>query len=104
MDPQSALVRSAHGVDVVRAVADIPGWHATWRPSVGGPTVELHLVRHGVVQAVRVPPGRGVLSWRYVAPGLVGGEIVSGAALLVVLLLLAWGWVPAAARRLRSRR
>lgn len=104
LDPQSALVRSAHGVDVVRAVADIPGWHATWRPSVGGPTVELHLVRHGVVQAVRVPPGRGVLSWRYVAPGLVGGEIVSGAALLVVLLLLAWGWVPAAARRLRSRR
>ncbi|HTX63886.1 MAG TPA: hypothetical protein VMD28_09615, partial [Acidimicrobiales bacterium] len=92
-EPTRAIVTSRHGVDVVRAVAAIPGWVASWTPSSrtgtgSGPTETLPVHRLGVVQVVRVPPGRGVLTWRYAAPGLLAGEVSSSAALALLLALV----------------
>ncbi len=106
LEPLSALVTSPHGVEVVRAVAAAPGWTASWAPSGGdrgaaGATT-LGVRRLGVVQVVRVPGGRGVLTWRYVAPGLLAGEAISLVALvLVVALVLA---AAVTGRRRRPRR
>ena len=76
LDPTSALVSSPRGVAVIRAVAPIPGWSATWRPSGATATRNLAVRRSGVVQAVDVPAGRGVLTWLYSAPGLNAGALV----------------------------
>ena len=53
------------------------GWSARWRPSRAGPPPgspsaagrsALAVGRAGLVQAVDVPPGRGMLTWSYVPP------------------------------------
>jgi hypothetical protein len=88
--PASATVTSASGVRVVRSVAAIPGWSATWQPSAGGATVALPVQADGVVQAVDVPPGTGMLSWHYTSPRFMAGLVLSlGATLALLLLLLA---------------
>jgi hypothetical protein len=88
-EPTAAEVSSPHGVRVVRAVAAIPGWSATWRPR-GGTAVTLAVHRAGLVQAVDVPPGTGVVTWSYVPPGFrLGFALSLSAALLLLLLLLA---------------
>ncbi len=88
-DPTSAAVSSPHGVRVVRSVAAIPGWTATWKPA-HGPPVTLSVGRSGLVQSVVVPPGRGVLTWTYDAPGFLYGALLSlFGVVLVILLLLA---------------
>jgi hypothetical protein len=88
--PTAAAVSSPHGVRVIRAVSDIPGWHATWYPPGGGRPAALTVDRAGLVQAVDVPPGRGVVTWNYVPPGFPAGAGLSlGAVVLILLLLLA---------------
>jgi hypothetical protein len=96
-EPAAAEVRSAHGVRLVRAVAAIPGWRATWHPRYGRPAA-LPVRRAGLVQAVDVPPGVGVVTWTYVPPGLRAGVAGSLAAVAVIPLLLLPG------RRWRRRR
>lgn len=87
--PTSAAVSSTAGADVVRAVAAIPGWHALWQPA-GGHTAKLLPVRaDGVVQSVRVPAGRGVLTWRYDAPELATGEALTLGALGALAAIVA---------------
>jgi hypothetical protein len=86
-DPTAAEVRSPHGVRLVRAVAAIPGWSATWHPRHGRP-VTLPVHRVGLVQAVDVPPGAGVVTWTYVPPGFIGGVAPSLAAAAIIPLLL----------------
>ncbi|HVC15154.1 MAG TPA: hypothetical protein VND62_09890 [Acidimicrobiales bacterium] len=90
--PTDALVSSPRGADVVRAVAALPGWTASWTAaSTRGRSAHprpLTVHRTGVVQSVRAPAGRGVLSWRYTAPGLLLGEVLSMAALAVLVALL----------------
>ena len=81
-------VRSPHGVRVVRSVAAIPGWTATWHPVDGTPT-KLDVGRFGLVQVVDVPAGQGVLTWSYVSPGFRVGLVLSAGAVLLLLLLLA---------------
>jgi len=102
VDPASALVSSPHGVDVVRAVAAIPGWWATWQPRTG-PVRVLAVRRSGIVQVVDVPAGRGVLTWRYTAPGLAAGTwcTLTGVLALVLLWLASRAGGP---RRRRRRR
>jgi hypothetical protein len=102
VEPTAAAVFSPHGVRVIRAVTDIPGWSATWRPRSGRPTA-LAVDRAGLVQAVAVPPGRGVVTWTYVPPGfLAGGALSLGATVLILLFLLA-GWLfPLAGRWKRN--
>jgi hypothetical protein len=84
--PARATVSSPAGVRVVRSVAAIPGWTATWRP-VGGHPVVLPVRADGIVQAVSVPAGTGTLTWHYAPPRLAVGLGISLAALVVLLLL-----------------
>jgi hypothetical protein len=85
--PTAAAVRSRHGVTVIRSVAAIPGWSAVWQPR-HGLAVALPVRADGLVQAVTVPPGRGVLSWRYLSPGFTAGWWLSAGAGVAVLVLL----------------
>ncbi len=90
-EPDAAAVRSPHGVRVVRSMAAIPGWSATWHPRAGQP-VPLVVGRAGLVQIVDVPPGPGIVTWSYVSPGFTAGFALSlGAAALLLLLLLVAG-------------
>ena len=92
-EPTAATVYSAQGVRVVRSVAAIPGWTATWQPRQG-PAQALAVQRDGLVQAVDVPPGLGVVTWRYTPPGFSAGLVLSLAAtVLVLLFFLAANWV-----------
>ena len=86
-EPTAAAVRSQAGLRVIRSVAAIPGWTATWHPQHGAPTA-LTVQRAGVVQAVDVPAGRGVLTWSYRPPGLETGLAVSAAGLVVLLAMM----------------
>jgi len=99
-DPTQATVQSTAGVRVVRAVSAIPGWSASWRPLTGraaGRPVTLPVQADGVMQAVDVPAGTGVLTWTYTPPRLAAGLALSlGSAGVIVLLGLA-----SLARRLR---
>jgi hypothetical protein len=86
-----ATVSSAHGVRLVRSVAAIPGWSATWQPRTGGSPVTLSVVRDGIVQAVDVPPGDGTVTWHYTTPRFTAGLAISAAAALATLLLAVAG-------------
>lgn len=87
-DPVRAEVSSADGVRLVRSVAAIPGWTATWRP-VRGTTVALSVYADGLVQAVDVPAGKGTVTWHYAAPKFrTGLALTLGAMLLIALLTL----------------
>jgi hypothetical protein len=84
--PAAAAVRSAHGVSVIRAVAAIPGWSATWQP-IHGSAIALAVRRVGLVQAVAVPAGQGVLTWSYSPPGFSSGLVLSLVAAVLILLI-----------------
>ena len=84
-EPTAATVFSPHGARVVRSVAAIAGWSATWQPRHGTATT-LTVQRDGIVQAVDVPPGRGVLTWSYTPPRLPVGIALSFAATALVFL------------------
>jgi len=77
--PSAATVFSPHGVRVVRSVAAISGWSATWQPR-HGPAAALAIEPYGLVQAVDVPPGLGVVTWSYTPPGCPAGLALSLAA------------------------
>ena len=92
-EPTAVTVFSPQGIRVVRSVAAIPGWTATWRPRQG-PARALAVQRDGLVQAVDVPPGLGVVTWAYTSPGFPAGLVLSLAAtVLVLLFFLAANWV-----------
>jgi hypothetical protein len=92
-EPTAARVFSLDGARVVRSVADIPGWSATWQPR-NGPAAVLAVQRDGLVQAVDVPPGPGVVTWSYTPPLMSAGLAASLAA---ATLVLAFAAVPARA-------
>ncbi len=91
-DPTVATVFSPQGVRVVRSVAAIPGWTATWQPRHGA-AATLAVQRAGLVQAVDVPPGLGTVTWSYTPPWFPAGLVLSLAATVLVLLsFLAANW------------
>jgi hypothetical protein len=95
----AVAVRSPHGVRVVRSVAAIPGWTATWHPVDGTPT-KLDVGRSGLIQVVDVPAGQGILTWSYMSPGFRAGLVLSvGGAVLLIVLLLAARWSRVKIRR-----
>lgn len=101
-EPAAATVFTPHGALVVRSVAAIPGWTATWDSSHGS-AVTLTISVDGLVQAVDVPPGLGTLTFTYNPPGFLAGLAASLAALVIlVALLLAATW-PRRLRLLASR-
>jgi hypothetical protein len=87
-NPTAAAVFSSHGIRVIRSVTAIAGWSATWHPQHGRP-VTLAVGRADLVQAVDVPPGRGVVTWRYLPPWFTAGLVLSLAAAAFILFLLA---------------
>ncbi len=79
---------------VVRARAKSPSLLALteqaddgWRVDVDGHSADLVTV-DGFMLGVRLPPGRHTISFRYTAPGLHTGLVVSGLALVLVVVLL----------------
>ncbi len=86
VEPSAAAVTSPNGTEVIRSVAAIPGWTATWYPDRGSPR-RLALRRHGLVQATVVPAGSGVVTWHYDGPGVQGGVVVTLAGLACVAAL-----------------
>ena len=74
--PTADTVSSPDGVRVVRAVTAIDGWSATWQPR-HGPPAALTVQADGLVQAVDVPAGLGVLTFRYAPPGFAVGLTLS---------------------------
>jgi hypothetical protein len=86
-EPTAAEVLSPHGARVVRSVAATAGWSATWHPRLG-PATTLVVGRAGPVQAVEVPPGRGVVTWSYLPPWFTAGLALSLAAIALILLLV----------------
>jgi hypothetical protein len=85
--PAAATVFTPHGARVVRSVAAIPGWTATWDPQ-DGPAVKLAVAVDGLVQAVDVPPGLGTLTFSYNPPGFTIGFAASLAAVVILTALL----------------
>jgi hypothetical protein len=86
-EPAAATVFSPHGARVVRSVAAIFGWRATWHPR-HGPATALTVQPDGLVQAVDVPPGLGEVTWSYTPPGFPVGLALSLAAAVLILGLL----------------
>jgi hypothetical protein len=89
-EPTAATVFSPHGARVIRSVAAISGWSATWQPR-HGPAMALAVEQDGLVQAVDVPPGLGVVAWSYTPPGFLAGLALSltAAALVCAFVVLA---------------
>jgi hypothetical protein len=102
-EPTVATVFSPHGARVVRSVAAISGWSVMWQPR-HGPAITLTVQRDGLVQAVDVPPGLGVVTWNYVPPLFAAGLVLSLTATAFVFLLLLLAFLATdRARRLISR-
>ena len=101
-EPTVATVFSPHGARVVRSAAAISGWSATWQPPHGLATT-LTVQRDGLVQAVDVPPGLGVVTWSYTPPLFPAGLVLSLAATALVFLFVLAFLVAGRARRLMSR-
>lgn len=95
--PTAARVDAPDGAVVVRAVAAISGWSATYTPNGGSPrSVPVH--RQGLVQAVTVPAGVGVVRWVYRAPGLRTAAWLAPAGVVVLAGLALGGGVPTRGR------
>ncbi len=84
-EPTEATVFSPDGARVVRSVAAIAGWSATWQPRYG-PATTLTVQRDGLIQAVDVPAGLGVVTWVYQPPLFRAGLVLSLTAAAVIFL------------------
>jgi hypothetical protein len=102
-EPTAATVFSPHGVRVIRSVTATAGWSATWHPR-RGPAAALAVRRAGLVQAVDVPPGRGVVTWSYLPPWFTAGFALSLVATALILLLVAGPLLLNGRRPLHRRR
>ena len=97
-EPTAATVFSPHGGRVIRSLAAISGWSATWQPR-HGPAAALTVEADGLVQAVDVPPGLGVVTWSYTPPGFLAGLALSLAAAMLVAAFFALACLARRARR-----
>jgi len=101
-EPTVATVFSPHGVRVVRSVTAISGWSATWQPRHGA-TTTLTVRRDGLIQAVDVPAGLGVVTWSYTPPLFPAALALSLAATAIVLLFFLAALAAGRAPKLMSR-
>jgi hypothetical protein len=99
--PAAAAVFSPHGVRVIRSVAATAGWTAIWHPRHGR-SAALSVRRDGLVQAVDVPAGRGVVTWSYRPPGFRMGFALSLGATALILLAVISGLLVSRSRRRRA--
>jgi hypothetical protein len=99
--PAAAAVFSPHGVRVIRSVAATAGWSATWHPRRGqAATLAVHV--DGLVQAVDVPAGSGIVTWSYRPPGFRMGFALSLGATALILLAVISGLLLSRSRRPRE--
>ncbi len=86
---------------LVRSESYASGWQATIDPAPGttGPSTSAAVVRRGLVQAVAVPAGTHVVTFRYRPHRVVEGLALSGAGVLVALALALSGRRGAGLRR-----
>jgi hypothetical protein len=101
-EPAEAAVFSPDGARVVRSVAAIAGWSATWQPR-HGPATTLTVQREGLIQAVDVPAGLGVVTWSYKPPLFRVGLVLSLAAAALVFVFFPGFLAAGRVRRLMSR-
>jgi hypothetical protein len=99
--PAAAAVFSPHGVRVIRSVAATAGWTASWHPRHGR-AAALAVRRDGLVQAVDVPAGRGVVTWSYRPPGFRMGFALSLGATVLILLAVISALLVSRSRRRRE--
>ena len=89
-------VDATHPTVLKRSMEWIPGWHATALNQVTGQSVNMHVVRSGLIQQVIVPPGKWTIHFHYHAPLIEVGLIGSAGSfvMLVAAALFLRGWVP----------
>lgn len=96
---QVVEVRTTRPTTLVRDEAFATGWQASISSPQGGDDVSAVVQRHGLVQAVRVPAGTHLVTFRYRPHRVDEGLALSAAGLLVAVAL-----VIAGRRRPRLRR
>jgi len=96
---ESVRVEATRSFTIVRDVAWDGGWQAMVSVNGTAPR-KLSVTEHGLVQQVRVPPGRDVLTFRYLPPHLLVASVLS----LGALLFLAVVGIVAVLRHRRLRR
>lgn len=87
-------VRTNTSALLVRNEAWASGWQAMLAPAPGarGPTRSLPVWRHGLVQAVRVPAGTHVVTFRYRSHRVEEGLVLSAAGVVLAAVLVMVGW------------
>ena len=88
--PQRIEVQTATAATLVRSEAYAGGWTARVRPANGGPTKVLAVRRFGLVQAINLPKGNWVVTWRYAPASLLLGLVITMIGLLALLTLAVW--------------
>ncbi|HVB05784.1 MAG TPA: hypothetical protein VNF07_06015 [Acidimicrobiales bacterium] len=87
---QRTTVDAPRAALLVRSENYSGGWTARLRPLAGGPTRVIAVQRLGLVQAVPIPKGRWVVTWRYAPASLLLGLIVTICGLVTLLAMCGW--------------
>ncbi len=99
---ETIAVTSPVPVELDRSVAYVPEWHALVR-TPGRPAVGTRVVRTGLVQGVRLGPGRHTVTFQY-RPAKVGQGVAATLISVGTLMLLAMLSVLGSGRRRRRGR
>jgi hypothetical protein len=87
---EKVRVKTGVPLTVVRDVA----WDAGWRGSVqvnGGPARSVPVSSHGLVQAIKVPPGEDLVTFTYTPPHFLLGSILSvGSVGVLLIVFVVW--------------
>jgi hypothetical protein len=82
---ETDVVDTPRAATVVRSEAYLAGWRVKAVPAGGGPARTLAVFPVGLVQGVRVLPGRWTLTFSYWPSGLTSGGIASALGVVAVL-------------------
>ncbi len=88
--PQQMRVKTTKAAVLVRSEGFSSGWSVQLQPAAGGPPTVLRVRRLGLVEAVTVPAGDWIVSWRYAPASLLSGLIASIAGTITLLAMLGW--------------
>ncbi|MGH9044881.1 MAG: hypothetical protein ACRDVP_08650 [Acidimicrobiales bacterium] len=97
---ETDAVSAKSATTIVRSEAYLAGWHVVAARVGGHELATLKVFAVGLVQGVRVPKGRWILTFSYWPSGLSIGGVASGVAVLGLLVLFS----TLAHKRRRSRR
>jgi hypothetical protein len=86
---ETDVVDTPSAATVVRSEAYLAGWQVQASPVGGGPTRILPVFAVGLIQGVRVPPGRWRLVFGFWPSGLALGGVASALGVAAVLAVAA---------------